>query len=123
MKNVIVNLFVVAIIGCVMVVTSSCSETKDDISLPTVCLPQTGSLAPIAISCDSILKGTCVDSFKVSIDKPSSSCMMCDVKVDTSLVKQYNAQNGTDYQVLPSTLYTLAKTTAMIPGGDTVSNT
>lgn len=112
----------VAILSALLLSLGSCSDDKQTAAAgPAVSMPEEGSLTPVAVTCDDILTGTYVHTFRLTLDAPSENYLMGDVRIDESLVETYNAEHGTAYEVLPSNIYKLVSQDLIIPVGETES--
>lgn len=62
------------------------------------------------------------DVIKVTLAESSDLVFLCDMKVEESLVAAYNAEHNTEYELLPSSCYTLSGKTLMAAAGKTETN-
>ena len=101
---------------------AACSDDEELVELPVVEMPQSESGA-FAIDYRDVLEaGSYVYDYQIHLDKPASQNLLCTVAVADSLVDVYNAQHGTTYKVMPSFVYTLVKTDAVVKAGEQESN-
>jgi len=107
-------------ISILIVALASCSEDDDDsASLAVMEMPQSE-----AISLTSVIdSGGYVYEYSLKLDKATSSNFIFKVKVDEDLVDEYNKNNSTSYEMMPSTLYSLTRVDGVIKEGELESNT
>ena len=120
-KNIIPLVLMALFVGCLAV---SCNKPKNVelINEGTVYMTQaTGTRAKIDLQLSNkpqeIAFGAAYGGLKYS-DKENA----VNFKIDNGLVATYNAKNGTNYQVLPDSVYTISGLSSIIPAGATSSN-
>ena len=104
-----------------LILAAACSDDETTVSLPNLSVSESGT--PITVTCDEILTGDLSHSFTLTLDQPTATTVMGDIRVDESLVEAYNAQHGTSYEILPSNIYEIPYDNFIVAAGDTESNT
>lgn len=120
MKRNLKNIWALFTAGA-LIRTVSCSDDETPVSLSNVSMPEMAE--PVAITCDEILTGTFSHSFTLTLDQPAAMAVMGDIRVDEeSRVDAYNAEHGTNYEILPSNIYEILYNNFIIAAGETESN-
>lgn len=99
----------------------SCSE-EAGVTLPSVSMPEEGSITPVAVTCSQALDGY-THTFTLHSDQAPSTPLMGSITVDESYVTAYNAEHGTAYQMMPDNIYEIPAADFIIAQGRTESNT
>lgn len=123
MKSNIKRLILASTALCFGLAFAACSSNDEDVTaLPVVEMPQSDA-GVFAVDYHDVLdNGSYVYEYKVRLDKPAVSTLLCDISVDESLVDIYNAANNTSYKMMPSFVYQLQATDAIVKAGEQESN-
>jgi Domain of unknown function (DUF1735). len=123
MKNVIdrFTLLLFVLLGG-LGVTACSDDDGDSVELPVIEMPQSEA-GLVAIDYREILDaGSYVYDYTIRLDRPAATTLLCDIAVDENMVEAYNAANNTSYKMMPSFVYELQNSNAIIKAGEQESN-
>lgn len=123
MKNKLYTLNIILIAILQLIIASSCSDDDNSSEILPVIQMMEENAAPIEIKqADILVDGGFIYQYTLKLDISSELPMLCRVEDNADLVDAYNEEHGSSYKPIPSNIYSLIGTDAIIKAGELESN-